>query len=270
MTDWGALTPLFEEHLTDQGCDSLELDIGGRICTVKQDRGQRSRGGAAQEGDVDDPTARPGLTEHVSTTGAVVWDGSVVLARYLAAHGLAEGARVVEVGAGCSGLPTLAALTSGAGAALCVASDRAPLLPSLRANLERSLRGPVERARLVVLELLWGAELPAQLAERAGGRSTFDVVAAADCVYDAELVDPLVRTLHALCAADGVVLCAWDASVGRRQSYALLRARLPELFGSVEEVPFERRLPAGSADVEAVKLLAARLPRALAGRIASA
>mmetsp|Transcript_41173 Transcript_41173/g.96581 ORF Transcript_41173/g.96581 Transcript_41173/m.96581 type:complete len:276 (-) Transcript_41173:99-926(-) len=241
---WASLAPLFEEHLVDHASDSLVLDLGGRRVSVLQDRSLLSAGDATQLGS---------LTESTRTTGAVAWDGGVVLARFLLSRGWAANARVVELGAGCGGLPTLAALFGGA--ARCTATDRSLLLPGLRANLRRNLRAEEVR-RVEVAERLWGEVLPE------GEVGAAEVVLAADCVYDAEMVEPLLLTMHASCAPEGVALCAWDGSVGRRRSYALLRGRIGGYFEKVEEVPFAGRLGAEDGeDGEAVTVLVARRPR---------
>ncbi|KAF8660214.1 hypothetical protein HU200_057780 [Digitaria exilis] len=72
-------------------------------------------------------------------TGSWLWDSSLVLVSHLADDDSARlrlrGATVVELGAGGTGLPGIAAVAC-LGAARCVLTDVRPLLPGLRANAD--------------------------------------------------------------------------------------------------------------------------------------
>ncbi len=60
-----------DEPLVDPNADTFELDLGaGRRVVIPMDRGAQRRGVAGASG-----------TEAESETGAVVWDGAVLLAR---------------------------------------------------------------------------------------------------------------------------------------------------------------------------------------------
>ena len=130
------------------------------------DRGAQRRGVAGASG-----------TEAQSETGAVVWDGAVLLARANALEPPAGRKRdVLEVGAGC-GLAGIAwAVTEGCNLTL---TDRPHRLRALRENARRN------GVEATVAALDWTrAEFGA-----------YDVVLAADCVYDEALATPLVRTM---------------------------------------------------------------------------
>ena len=92
-------------------------------------------------------------------TGSWLWDSSLVLAAHLAADSRARrrllGATVVELGAGSTGLPGVAAVAC-LGAARCALTDMAALLPGLRANADAN---GMSAARADVRELRWGDRL---------------------------------------------------------------------------------------------------------------
>jgi predicted nicotinamide N-methyase len=122
-------------------------------------------------------------------TGLTVWDGSVVLAKYLeAAHPSLAAKRVVEVGSG-TGIVGLAAALLGGAVSL---TDIPYCLPNLRRVVARNavaLRGR-PGASAVVRELDWTRP------EAAGEDIRRpDLVVGADVVWIPSLVGPLARTL---------------------------------------------------------------------------
>ena len=127
------------------------------------------------------------------STASRVWPGA-----HLLASGLHEpcvtrrlgGATVVELGAGV-GLPGLAAWTLGGGAQV-VLTDLDENLPRLRRAV--SVNGAEAAVRVEPLD--WTRPLPSWCGER-----RWDVVLAADCVFWAGLIAPLLATLDALSRA---------------------------------------------------------------------
>ena len=119
--------------LVDPNADTFELDLGaGRRVVIPMDRGAQRRGVAGASG-----------TEAASETGAVVWDGAVLLARANALDPSNRKRDVLELGAGC-GLAGLAwALTEDCNLTL---TDRPHRLQALRENAQRN--GAASRARL--------------------------------------------------------------------------------------------------------------------------
>src|SRR4051812_32135298 len=113
---------------------------------------------------------------------AELWPSGVALAREIAPRAL-RGARVVELGCGL-GLPSLAAARAGG---RVLATDwAAPALDLLRENAERNA-GELELERVD-----WAH--PEALLERA----PFDLVLAADVLYERRNLDPLLDLLPRL------------------------------------------------------------------------
>jgi len=125
-------------------------------------------------------------------TGSWLWDSSLVLAAHLAADSRARrrllGATVVELGAGSTGLPGIAAVAC-LGAARCVLTDVAALLPGLRANADAN---GLSAARADVRELRWGDRLQLEDDERVG------VVLLSDVFYDPEDMPAMAATLRGM------------------------------------------------------------------------
>jgi hypothetical protein len=143
------------------------------------------------------PALRRPLVVHAERQrghGGIVWDASLVLAAHVAGFVSHPGGplRVLELGAGC-GLPSLAAAAALPMAAV-LATDKAALLPLLRANAEASALPNV-----AACELLFGASL----AKRLHAPARFDVVLGSDivgCLFDG--CGPLLKTLRDLLRAD--------------------------------------------------------------------
>ncbi|XP_066344543.1 uncharacterized protein [Miscanthus floridulus] len=125
-------------------------------------------------------------------TGSWLWDSSLVLAAHLAADSRARrrllGATVVELGAGSTGLPGIAAVAC-LGAARYVLTDVASLLPGLRDNADAN---GLSAARADVRELRWGDRLQLEDEERVG------VVLLSDVFYDPEDMPAMAATLRGM------------------------------------------------------------------------
>jgi predicted nicotinamide N-methyase len=124
---------------------------------------------------------------------SVLWRSGVALARAIAAEGVG-GLRIVELGCGL-GLPSIAAARA---AAQVLATDEDPeALELLGRNADRN------DAELETLRLEWAE--PADLI----GRAPFDLVIAADVLYERAAVAQLLALLPRLAPA------AWVADPGR-------------------------------------------------------
>jgi hypothetical protein len=152
--------------------ETLHVAVAGRAVAV------------IERSDTNDPATGRVLT------GSWLWDSSLVLASHLAADPSARlrllGATVLELGAGGTGLPGIAAVAC-FGAARCVLTDVRPLLPGLRANAEANGLGA---AQVDVRELRWGDRLEDQL--------RVDVVLMSDVFYDPEDMPAMAATLRGL------------------------------------------------------------------------
>lgn len=242
---WGMLCSLVDEsdlvpsdyrpvHLT------AALPHGARSFTVQQDGAARAR-----------PVAGLGESEAAVATGAVVWDGSVVLAAALphlattlnlctGEAGGFNGVNVLEVGAGSSGLPGLVA--AALGASVTLTDGASVLLPSLRAAVEANC-SDAERARVNVAELRWGdlSAATASAADTVRPRS-YDLVLAAECIYDVDAVSPLLALLTTALSPGGKsrALVSVDKKIGRDTAYAAFEELAAASF-DVEQSSSETR-----------------------------
>ena len=225
-----------DEPLVDPNAETFELDLGaGRRVVIPMDRGAQRRGVAGASG-----------TEAQSETGAVVWDGAVLLARANARAGLgASGLKrnVLELGAGC-GLAGIAwAVTEGCNLTL---TDRPHRLRALRENAARN------GVEATVAALDWTrAEFGA-----------YDVVLAADCVYDEALATPLVRAMS-YAMRDGAVALVSIDEANRRPAALRAFLRVAErAFSYFREDPMESRSRwSHGHDRESIRLFVCRGPR---------
>jgi predicted nicotinamide N-methyase len=139
---------------------------------------------------------------------AEVWASGVALARHVAALDL-DRARVLELGCGLA-LPSLAAARVGAEV---LATDWAPEAVEL-AKRNAAANG----LRLETMTLSWMVDAPPS--------GAFDLVLAADVLYERRNTEPLLHVLGAAVAVDGEALVA---DPGRRHADAFFeRARSDE------------------------------------------
>jgi predicted nicotinamide N-methyase len=157
----------------------------------------------------DDPRARG------AGTGASLWDGSVLLAQQLlqlhaqgvpGLHG-----RVLELGAGCSGVPSLAAARLGCFDE-CWATDGGSEdiednLIDLRRNLDANGAGVAGAAGVQVRRLEWGApRLAEQWVTQRGNGRPLDCILASEVIYLPECVPLLLSTLRDLSGPETIIL----------------------------------------------------------------
>ncbi|KAI9230673.1 MAG: putative methyltransferase-domain-containing protein [Piptocephalis tieghemiana] len=151
--------------------------------------------------------------------GTTVWDSAKALAKHLPAlSGGLKGKRCIELGAGC-GLVGLTAVAYG--------PSRVHLtdLPSvvenvLRPNLKMNLSNLKERNQGVylsvgVLDWLDTSHDPMAMGEKGEdkegvGHEPFDLIFAADCVYERSLLQPLVELIARLAGPRTVAYVAFE------------------------------------------------------------
>ena len=164
-----------------------------------------------------------------SLTGGSLWPASFVLTEYISSEGDAalcketfSALRAVELGSGC-GLCGLAAAKLGA---TVVLTDLAEALPHLAANV--ALNGFARSPRVEVAECDWNAASSDALAQLRSRH--FDVALASECIYDPEMVLPLLRMLHTLSQPH---TSCYVAGIIGGAAMTQFRRLAPRFFGSV-------------------------------------
>ena len=136
---------------------------------------------------------------------------------------------MVELGCGCSSVPSQVAATLGARRVLL--TDLCCIVDTdiLRRNIERNGLSD----NLDLLPHKWGDTIPAELSDA-------QLILAADCIYDLSLVEPLLSSISNIMAAakeNGiacVALVTFDVSIGRHKAYALFKQEAHARFESVK------------------------------------
>ena len=147
----------------------------------------------------------------LACTGETVWRGCDLIAAWLwRERSTLRADSVVEVGCGL-GLGSLVALHCGVAAGAVVATDGDDR--ALGKAARNAARHPFEDREVVVRKLRWGdAAAAASLAADTNDGAKFGLVLGADVVYDERAVAPLVATVLALLADDGL----WVLAFARR------------------------------------------------------
>jgi hypothetical protein len=212
ILEWRSFRPLFEEEsIVDQKVSVFThtLENGSVIC-INQNPSLASR---------DDVGSS---IESASATGAVLWDSSVVVARFLEASSLSDmtpnlgedfcdlnrlsietgrlqGKQIVELG---SGTGFLACVCHFLGAMTVVASEREELMPLLLSNINDNRFGNAGSSQsgrnclnnISATPFMWGDPLPIEFVDVARASHPLMIVAI-DCVYDEEAVSPLLDSI---------------------------------------------------------------------------
>lgn len=170
--------------------------------------------------------------------GGLLWSSGLLLARYLRRRGLQQimesdqKPSVLELGCGVAALPSL--LVAGDALSVC-ATDLPEILPMTSENLK--INASYVDVNPGVIELMafdWSSQVSI-------GR-TFDMLLAADLLYDPQLQEPLVECFQHSVAAGGRALVTFqerDAVVETRFFDALLQRGFqvccPDIDGDLEE-----------------------------------
>ena len=172
-------------------------------------------GGAVGELRIDEPYWSDDPRARGAGTGASLWDGSVLLAQQLLqlhAQGLPGlHGRVLELGAGCSGVPSLAAARLGCFDE-CWATDGGSEdiednLIDLRRNLDANGAGVNGATGVQVRRLEWGApRLADQWVTQRGNGRPLDCILASEVIYLPECVPLLLTTLRDLSGPETIIL----------------------------------------------------------------
>lgn len=152
------------------------------------------------------------VEQHGAQLGSSLWDAALPFAEWLLAHPqqnkLWDGSpkRILELGAGCGSSGIAAALGGYSGQHILVLTDKLEVCPHLKLNVEANAKSLLAKdCSAYVLPLHWrmggsqvletaaaGAEWLAVL-DAAGG--AFDLVIAAECVYDLGLLQAMLDTI---------------------------------------------------------------------------
>ncbi|KAG8233114.1 hypothetical protein J437_LFUL012540 [Ladona fulva] len=192
------------------------------------------------------------IQKFVGDTSCVVWDASVVLAKYLEMESIRRENRtwldkkvVVELGAGvgCAGL---AAACYGARVVL---TDLPKVVPHLWANVDvNRMIWDANSGRVEVKELTWGKD-------RATALPASDVVLMADCVYYDQSLQPLVSTLEDITSYDtDVLICQEIRDSSNQQEIWDQFLKLLKGKFEFEKIPISEQHPQfSSADIILLK-----------------
>ena len=183
----------------DHSSESFEMKTESFAIRLRQDPVLRNR--------VD---KNDGLSESEaeSATGAVIWNTSLIIGMYFVKNQKKlRGTRGLELGSGCG---AGGILLSVAGCTDVLCTDRKEIMPLLQENIEKNkdvLSGKVDTG-----VYRWGKGVSLKGAP-------FDVIIAADCVYDIEIVEPLLSSLIDVSDKSTRIYLGWDRSIGFHDVY---------------------------------------------------
>ncbi|XP_077558712.1 protein N-lysine methyltransferase METTL21D-like [Haemaphysalis longicornis] len=179
--------------------------------------------------------------------GCVVWDGALVLGKYID-HRNCTGEwdakkSVLELGAGTG----IVGIITAAFGNNVVVTDLPQFMPLLDKNIDENRDRLKGEARVRTLE--WGTPLDADFAFP-------DVVLISECVYYDKAVEPLLKTMVAVCGPSTEVLLSYEDRESEANAMALRRflEGCREHF-LVEEVPQHHQHPDFSShDIHILKM----------------
>ncbi len=151
-------------------------------------------------------------------TGAILWNASVALARFLETRHGASSLRdktVVEIGAGL-GLPSISAALLGARVTATDGDDA--VIPTLRENIQNNVREAATHTP-IVKQYTWGSAAAAAVRTAGEATSGFDYVIAADVVYEKKAFRPLLAALRALSNENTQIIISYRIRYEEQRSF---------------------------------------------------
>lgn len=131
--------------------------------------------------------------------GSIMWEGSLALVYFILSQehfsSKAGSLQILELGAG-TGVAGLLLASTDVQASITL-TDLPLLVPLMQKNIAANSRSVCAQA------LSWGTEESKNLS------GSFDVILAADVVYSAELIEPLLHTLREVALANTLVVIAY-------------------------------------------------------------
>lgn len=177
----------------------------------------------------------------LSNTGWKTWAGAWLVGSYFERRPLDGRRRILDLSCG-TGLAGIALAVAGHEVVLC---DMAVCLPTIRANVERNLRGDDAQGSATVVGYSWGMPLPPEL------RIDFDLILCGDLLYhvwSGRLLNEFLTTLQYLhnrrSGRRPEIIVGFQVRSGRQESQ-VLDAVARRLSVVQEEVPTV--LPADAA-----------------------
>jgi predicted nicotinamide N-methyase len=126
-------------------------------------------------------------------TGLNVWDGAMLLARYIEkVPNIVKNKRVIELGSGCGVVGIAAAIS---GCKEVVMTDLSYALPLMRENVESNEAAWKDKEVVVSCKECDWFQTPPADELLSGDNNKADVLLVADCVWLSSLIAPLLQTL---------------------------------------------------------------------------
>lgn len=168
-------------------------------------------------------------------TGGIIWETAFLLALYLENHELKSKPgrpfrplNVLELGAGCG----LLGLVIAQGGHHVVLTEHPDAMSNLKQNVESNSKSLAPHATAVAAQLRWGVAEDIEAVKHISTK-TFEIIVGTDIVYQAELVEPLLKTISAFANPKTTVwLCLQERCA---QAHKVLLELLPTYFSTVVE-----------------------------------
>jgi len=138
------------------------------------------------------------------TIGWTVWDGSIVLSKYLEkqfSKNYFQNKRIIELGAGCG----LVGIVAGLLGAEVVLTDMQSVLLQLQENVNLNIPSSSSNpSKVTVQQLTWGEDVR-------HFNPPFDMIISADVIYQCMEVESLISSLVDLSDQNTIILIAYES-----------------------------------------------------------
>jgi hypothetical protein len=165
-----------------------------------------------------------GVSRQDTKSGGVCWEGSHILALWLLSHfpeTAFRGKVVLELGAGCTGLPGLALASIRHPQHVYLTESKTRLVETLRRNVELNF---IIESTITVTKLDWDDSNDDESAEAHKNRGSIDVILGAELLWAGFDPCPLVRLIHRTLEPTSGVAYVLMPSGGRGAEGAFVQA----------------------------------------------